>query len=237
MQINGKTPVAKGEMRQALIDLEIQFDDMYDDPKAFSDRVLRKSRDLAAQLDRKQSLSTIEEEFRNKSLRNKDAKEKAEEIHSRILDLVVGEDPEVLANLIPMLHDIESTISNEVKAMAIRQVASTRLSKRHIHLMYMRLKKGIDAYVGFMDLMFDIKLPTIPAKPGNYSDDYQTSGVKIYRIYIQDELEGEIMLQNPFAAAKLLGLEVKFWLDFFDIVKENNGVIKGKNVRLEEVPR
>lgn len=237
MEINGKTPVAKGEMRQALLDLDIPFDDMYDNPKEFSDRVIRKARELSAQLDKKNSLSVIEEEFKTKALRNKDAKERAEELHSRILDLVVGEDPEVLANLIGMLHDIETTVSNEVKAMAIRQVSVNNLSKRHIHLMYMRLKKGFDAYVGFMNLMFDIKLPAVPAKPGNYSDDYQTSGVKIYRIYIEDELEGEIMLQNPFIAAKMLGLNIKFWSDFFDIVREADGVVMGKHVRLEEVPR
>jgi len=230
-------PKPTGEMAAAMLDLEIPYEDMFVNREEFSKRVQRKARELSAQLDRKTPLADVESAFKAKSHRNEDAKNKAKEIYSQILDLVVGEDPEVLANLLQMLTGVSTTVENEVRAMAIREASDQILSKRHVHLLYQRLQKGYDVYVKFCKLMYSENYSLIPSKPGNYADNTGSSGIKIYRIYVTNETGEEIMFMNPFPCAKYLGVEIKFFMDLFEILEENDYEIKGRKVRLQEVPR
>lgn len=227
-------PKPNGEMAQAMRDLGIEYEDMFENRAEFVKRVQRKARELAAQLDRKTPLADMEHNFKAKALKNKDAAAEAEEIFTRILDLVVGKDPEVLVHLLNKIPTLQTMIENEVRGMAMRESQSQVLSKRHTHLLYMRLKKGFDSYVKFCDLIYSEKYAAIPAKSGNYSDDGVT-GTKIYRIYVTGE--EEIMFLNPWECAHYLGVEISFYLDLIEMIKENNGKIKDFVVHLEEVPR
>ncbi len=234
-------PKINGEMAQVMLDLGIQYDDMYDNRAEFAKRVTRKAREMAAQLDRKTPLADVEAEFKSKAYKNQDAKAEANELHGQILALLHGRDPEVLANLLLMMNSVSDSINNEVKGMAIRNSNSQVLSKRHIHLMYTRLKKGYDTYTQFVKLMHDELLPGIPAKSGNFGDDSAITKTKIYRIYIgetdEDGKAFELMFLNPWECATYLGVEIKFYLDLIEMIQDNNFEIKGKAIRLEEVPR
>jgi hypothetical protein len=236
-----RKPQASGEMSQVMIDLDIQFDDMFENHEEFAKRVTRKARELAAQLDRKTPLADVEADFKAKAYQNKDAKAEASELHGQILALLQDRSPEVLANLLQMMPSISDSISNEVKGMAIRNSNSQVLSKRHIHMMYTRLKKGYDTYVTFVKMMEGILLPAIPAKSGNFGDDSAITGTKIHRIYVmqtdENGKEFEMMYTNPWTCARHLGLEIKFYSDLIDMIVDNNYEIKGKAIRLEEVLR
>ena len=229
-------PKPSGEMAQAMLDLGIDFDDMFQNREEFVKRVQRKARELAASLDRKTPLADIEHAFKAKAYKNKEAALAAEELFSKILDLVVGKDPEVLVHLLNKLPSLETMIENEVRGMAMRESQSQILSKRHIHLLYMRLKKGFDMYIKFCEMIYNERYAAIPAKSGNYSDDNGITNTKIYRIFIEHD-GNEVMLMNPWEAAKYLGVEIVFYMDLIEMIQENEGKIKNFNVRLMEVPR
>jgi hypothetical protein len=234
-------PKINGEMAQAMLDLGIQYDDMYTNQEEFSKRVTRKARELAAQLDKKTPLADIEHDFKAKAYKNQEARDEAEELFNQMLVMLHGRDPEVLANLLLKISPLGDSINNEVKGMAIRNANSQILSKRHIHLMYTRLKKGYDSYVTFVKLMDNKLLPAIPAKSGNFGDDAAITKTKIYRIYITETDESgkefEVMFLNPWECATYLGLEIKFYFDLIEMIEQNDYVIKGKAIRLVEVPR
>jgi hypothetical protein len=214
-------------------DLGIEYDDMLTDPKSFIRRVVDKATWISNELSKTNTLATIEDEFKSAARKNEPAKLRAEQIYNDILDIIAKEDAEVLVNLLPMLAEVTQFASNNVRAMSIRSSSTPHLSKRHLHLLYIDLKKCYDAYIGFMRLFHgaDIgKPPIIPSKSGNYSSGSAGTGVKIYTYTI-----GKEKFRNPYEVAKMLGVDIKHYMDLTDIINANNGVVNGTKVKMEEI--
>lgn len=223
----------KNEFITICNDLDIDHSDMMEDPRAFIKRVIDKSKWLETELTKKNSLNDIEVEFKKDAYKNEPAKARAEEIMSHFMDVLAAEDPAVIANLIPMLSEMTQFASNTVRAMSIRSSSKPHLSKKHLHVLYINLKKCYDAYVGFMKLFHGDLIgipPVIPAKSGNYGTDSSGSGIKIY-CYI---IDGERYF-NPFTVARMLGVEIKHYMDLTDMVEQNNGELMGVKITLEEI--
>jgi predicted house-cleaning noncanonical NTP pyrophosphatase (MazG superfamily) len=231
---------AKEQFNQVLADLEVDSSDMMDNPKQFIDRVIAKSKELAKQLDARGTLSEHERTFKEKAMKNTDAKAKAEVLYEQIYELIADQDPEVLVNLMPLIADITSMMNSSIRSMSMRSGNVTTLSKRQINLLYIKLKKTYETYIQFMQFfqpeMIYKQPPVIPPKKGNYSDHSATSGIKTYQFII----DGAEWI-NPFPVAKLLEIEMKHYMDLPDAIRKlqptGNEKIKGHTVKLVDISK
>ncbi len=207
----------KSLIAQAMEDLQITTDDMQTDPKAFIKRIMNKAAWLESQLKKPNSLSDIEEDFKSKAFKNTEAKVKAQQVISKIMNLIFEEDIEVVANILTMFPEVTSTANNMVKSMSIRQSNTEVYTKRELHLMYMALKKGYEHYIRFMEVFYADKLPKVPPVIRGLSGNYverSSSGIKTY-IYTLDGEE----YTNAYSVARKLGIQerVSFYLDLVEI--------------------
>lgn len=233
-------PNQKEQFNQVLADLEIDSSDMMTEPKKFIDRVVAKSKELAKQLDARSTISEHERMFKESAMKNVEAKAKAAELHEQIYSLIAEQDPEVLVNLLPLMTDITSMMGSSIRSMSMRSGNVTTLSKRQINLLYSKLKKTYETYITFMEF-FDAENiykhnPVIPPKKGNYSDHSISSGIKTYKFMI----DGNEWI-NPFPVAKLLGIEIKHYMDLPDAIRklQPNGdeKIKGMEVKMIDISK
>lgn len=223
---------------QVLADLEVDSSDMMTKPKDFVQRVIIKSKELERQLDAKSTLQESERTFKEKALKNVDAKAVAERIFIEIADKITEQDPEVLVHLLTLFPEITQTCASSIRSSSMRSGNVTALSKRQINLMYIKLKNTYETYVQFMKLFRpdDIgKPPVIPPKKGNYSDFSSSSGIKSYEFIV----DGETWI-NPFAVAKKLGIEVKHYMDLPDKIREiqaddETALVNGHTVKLIDI--
>jgi hypothetical protein len=78
--------------------------------------------------------------------------------------------------------------------------------------------------------------PVIPPKKGNYSDHSLNSGIKTYEFIIDD-----VSWINPFPVAKLLGIDMKHYMDLPDainkILADGNEKINGHVVKLVDISK
>lgn len=224
----------KNAFQSILKDLEIEFDDMMDPDGAtdFIERVVKKAKELEEQLDKKNSIVDVETDFKKVSYRDADARRQAAVVYNQILDLILEQDAATIANLVNLFPDIVGIANGQLRTEALRTSGQEVLTKKHLHEMYISLKAGYDAYIGFMKLMYAESIPKNPpmikSKSGNYSTG--SSGMKVYVIIIDDEV-----VQNPFRAAKELGLEITHYMDVVEIVQNSDGYIRGKKVQALEV--
>ena len=235
-----KMPNQKEIFNQVLADLEIDNSDMMDNPKPFIDKVIAKSKELAKQLDAKGTLSEHERTFKEKAMKNTEAKAKAEELYEQIYALVADQDPEVLVNLLGFFPEVTSMMASSIRSMSMRSGNVTTLSKKQINLLYIKLKKTYETYITFMQF-FSPELiyknpPVIPPKKGNYSDHSATSGIKTY-LFIIDGAEWI----NPFPVAKLLGIDMKHYMDLPQAIEklqaDGNEKINGHTVKLVDISK
>ena len=235
----------KRAFNQVLEDLEVSYDDMMGeetgDAKPFIDRVIKKSKELANQLDSKSSLSESERTFRNKALLDEDAKAKAEAIYDSISTVISDQDPEVLVHLISMFPEITAMCQSSIRSMSMRSGNVTALSKRKINAMYIKLRDTYETYITFMKFMYPDRIyknpPVIPPKKGNYSDYSASVGIREFEFII----DGETWL-NPFPVAKRLGIEMKHYMDLPDAIKaiqkgDETVKINGHTVKLVDVSK
>lgn len=230
---------SKAQFSQVLEDLEVDYSDMMDNPKAFIARVYAKAQELARQLDAKSSLVESERTFKEKALKNKDAEQKAEILYEHIMDLLVDQDPEVLVHLLGMFPELTSTASNSVRSMAMRTGNVTSLSKRQINNLYIKLKDTYEAYINFMKLMHKDEIgvpPVIVAKKGNFSD-YSANGIRYFEFLVDG-----YQYTNPFPVAKMLGIKIKFYMDLPDEIEKLQGgdssvQINGHDVKLIDMSK
>lgn len=231
----------KKAFSQILEDLQVPYEDMMDNPKAFTDRVIAKSKELAAQLDAKSTLIESERTFKADALKNKKALAKAEKIFDDFAAIVAVQDPEVLVHLISMFPDITQMCQTSIRSMAMRSGNVATLSKRKINAMYIKLRETYEAYSTFMQFMYPEKIythmPVIPPKKGNYSDYSATAGIKEYEFI----LDGVTWL-NPFAVANKLDLKWKNYMDVVDQIEEALGdndevEINGFKVKLVDISK
>ena len=228
----------KNQVSIILEDLEVNSEDMMSDPKAFIVRIIKKSKELAAILDSKSTISEHERVFKEKAYKNEAAKDKAQEIFDSFYSVIVEQEPEVLVNLLTMFADLISVANSSVRSMSMRTSGSAALSKKQINLLYIKLKKTYETYISFMKLFHSTEIgmpPVIPPKKGNFSSDYSSSGIKTFE-YILDGLS----FINPFVVANKLGLKVSHYMDLSEeivkIQKENPGeLINGYKVELKDI--
>jgi hypothetical protein len=220
-------------MQRLLTDLEVDFSDMLTDPNTFIKRVVSKSRELAAELDKKNNLGEIESRYKANCYRNKEAADRAEELKAQIMSMIFAETPEVIANLLPMFAELTGDMANEVRTASFRASNVSYLPKRMILDHYIRLKKMYEAYINFAKLMYPDELkkvlpPTIPPKTGNYGtgENHKT----LYHAVI----DGETYI-NPYEAGRILGVEVNHYMDIVDAIRAaTDGEINGRKVDLQE---
>lgn len=216
------------EFQSICDELDIDTTDMMDKPHQFIERIMTVAKRLGDDLERKTNLTDLEHDFKVKARGNPDAKARAEEIYSNLLDTLLEESPEVLANFINLIPDLTQFVVSNVRTHAIRDTDGVFLNKKQLHMQYIRLKKCYDAYTPFVKMFNDVKFtPIMPAKSGNYGTP---GGVKTY-IFTVDGIE----VVNPYKVAKKLGLEIKFYMDLIEIIDKNDGVIAGHVVEYTEV--
>lgn len=233
-------PNQKELFNQVLADLEISSEGMMDDPKPFIDRVIAKSKELAQQLDSRSTMSEHERLFKDNSLKNDDARKKAEEVFEQIYSIIAEQDAEVLVNLLPMMTDITSMMTSSIRSMSMRAGNVTTLSKRQINLLYIKLKKTYETYITFMQFFAPEKIyktcPVIPPKKGNFSDHSATSGIRTFEFIIDG-----VSWINPFPVAKLLDIEMKHYMDLPDAIRrlqpEGGEEINGHKVELKDISK
>lgn len=213
-------------------DLEINMDTMKEDPTSFLKACHAKSRWLAAELDKKTTLTDMESEFKQKAYKNKEAVTQADIVYNEILDIILDQEPEVIAVLLGKMTDINGIAANQVRSHAIRASDKEHLSKKHLHYMYVQLKTCYDAYVKFLQMFNPESIKgvgIIPSKSGNYGTD-NVSGVKLYSYTVDGEY-----VANPFRVAKMLGLSIKHWMDLNDILEEADFQIGDHVVTRKEI--
>lgn len=227
-----------GEINQTLEDLDVDSSDMMDNPKAFIIRMYAKSKDLAAQLDSKSSMSEHERLFKVEAYKNEAAKEKAQEIFEHFSTIISEQEPEVLVNLLTLFPELTSMAQSSVRSMSMRTSGTATLSKKQINLLYIKLKKTYETYINYMKLFQADKIgipPVIVAKKGNYSDYSGTSGIKTFEFIIDN-----VSYINPFSVAKKLDLTVKHYMDLPEILQEllkddPDKLINGHTVKLVDI--
>ena len=225
---------------QVLADLEISSEGMIEDPKPFIDRVIAKSLELSKQLETRSTMSEHERLFKDNSLKNVDAKKKADEVFEQIYSIIAEQDAEVLVNLLPMMTDITSMMTSSIRSMSMRAGNVTTLSKRQINLLYIKLKNTYEKYITFMEFFAPDKIykhnPVIPPKKGNFSDHSATSGIRTFEFII----DGTSWI-NPFTVAKLLNIEMKHYMDLPDAIRRLQPVgdeeINGHTVQLKDISK
>ena len=211
----------KEKFNQVLEDLEIDASDMMDDPPAFITRVIAKSKELSEQLDAKSSMAESERKFKERALKDTEAKEIAQDIFNNFYDIIVEQPPEVLVNIMALFPELMSTCNSSIRSMSMRSGNVTTLSKKQVNLLYIKLKNTYETYIEFMKLFQADKIgkypPVIPPKKGNFSD-YSVSGIKAYEFIIDG-----ISYVNPYPVAKKLGIEMKHYMDLPDKIRALQG--------------
>lgn len=202
-------------------DLDIDYTDWQDNPKEFSKRVADKARQMAAELDKPNTVLSAEENFKAKALANTEAAAKAEELIANIKDVLMGDDTDVMVNFVARIGTLTSDFHKIIHTMAMRN--SRGFSKARTHAMYVRLRKAYETYVEFQKWFNpEVKtLPIIPAKPGNYSSSSIGSGMRELVFKLDDE-----EYFNYYTVARILGIEISTYMDlveFFDKNKEHKG--------------
>lgn len=217
----------KNAFKNLMDDLGIDYSDMETNPKVFCRRVYDAAMNLSRTLDEKQTDADIQRKFREKATKDEDAIKEAQLAYDAISKIIHDLSPAAVANLLPMMSEITSQMNNVVKTAAYRESDDKRLSKKYVHEMYINLKKFYEVYVNYLKLFNGVKenFPIIPAKSGNYSNGATSSSFFIV------EIDGE-PYWNPYRAAKVLGLEIDFYTDLIEIVKNSDGKIGDHNVRL-----
>lgn len=228
------------DLKNALADLEIDATDCMDDPKAFIDRVFAKSKEFLSVLDAGNTLAEHEKKFKEKAVKNPDAKKKAEEVFEQISTMILDLEPDVLVNLMAMFPEVLQVANNSIRAMSMRSGAATTLSKRQISLLYTKLKNTYEVYIQFMKMFDPEKLPKFTpimvARKGNFSDYSSTAGVKTYEFIV----DGYTYI-NPFAVANILKIkDVTHYMDLPDKILELMGEdeeveINGHSVKLRDI--
>lgn len=195
-------------------DLGIDYTVWMDNPSAFARTLRDAAMKLDVQLKEKNSILNLEERFKSKALSNKVAQEQAEEFIQSIFDQIMGMDIDTMVCVLTKLPEISHSMAVTIRNQSMRQERS--FSKRRIHLMYSKLRKAYEIYIGFMmafkpeDLMKDGKTPPmIPARPGNYNSD--SLGIKEYLFTI----DGDDYL-NYYTAARILEIDIVSYMDLVD---------------------
>ncbi len=220
-----------------LADLGIDSSDLFTDPAAFIKRMVNKASDLAAELNRNNTIQTQMDEFKGKALKDVAARDRATELFNVIQGMILDESAEVVANLLPMMPELTSTMTNMIHSMSMRSSTVNSLSKKHNHLLYIKLRDVYEKYCKFMQAFmpenFPANPPIIPAKQGNFSDAVSNSGVKLYKFYLRMSPGTEpIEFISPFALAVRLGFTIKTFMDLPEIVEASEGrfVVDGNEV-------
>jgi len=213
-------------------DFGIDQTDWLDDPKAFSNRILAKADELRRELQSKNSVANLEENFKAKALSNKDAAAIAEEFIENILNTMAEFDPEVVANILVRFPEVTKTAHTIIRSTSMRK--NRVYSKKRLHAMYVKLRKMYGMYTDFMKMYApDKKFPMIPAMSGNYADDKTTLGITEYAFVIDDE-----EYYNWYHVARMLDVKIENYMDLVEIFENaKNNKINGKKVSLVDLSR
>ena len=228
----------KDQFSQVLADLETDSSDMMTDPDAFITRVIAKSKELAAQLDAKSTMVEVERTFKEKAMKDSSAKEKAEKIFNEFYDILAEQDSAVQVHFMGLLPELMKLCNSSIRSMSMRTNNVSSLSKRQINLLYIKLKNTYETYIQFMKMFHPDMIPknptVIPAKKGNYSDYTASTGIKTYEFWIDG-----VSYVNPYPVAKMLGIEIVFYMDLPELILEKlvDGKINGHEVVLKDISK
>lgn len=192
-------------------DLDIPYEDWTDNPKEFAKRLRDAANKLDIQLKEKNNVLSMEERFKAKSLSNPEFSAQADEFIDSIMDQLNLMEPEVMACVLSRLPEVSQHIARTIRVMSMRQ--EKQFSKRRVHLMYNRLRKAYETYVGFMKTFRPNDIgnpPNIPARPGNYGNDSISVKEYVFTIDGNDYL-------NYYTAARILGVEISTYMDLVDM--------------------
>lgn len=206
-------------------DLEIPHDDWTDNPAEFAKRIRDAANKLDQELKAKNSVLSMEERFKSKAAANVEANNFADQYVEKILDDIMGFDPEVMACILVRIPGISKDIAQTIRAISMRKEKA--FSKRRTHLMYNRLRKAYETYVGFMKTFRPQDIgnpPLIPSRPGNYGND--SYAVTEYEFLI----DGEGYL-NWYYVARIIGIEIHSYMDLVEAIQNaEDGKINGFEV-------
>ena len=223
--------MSKNHYITVLQDIGIDYSDMETDSAAFCHRCVKAAKDLAFKLDRKETMPEKEASFKKDAYKDVEAAAIAKQIFEQIMNLVVQQTPEVLANLLPMFPEITASLNAQVRSASYRGEAAEGLSKKHLYEMYNTLRKCHEAFVTYkklVDYEGFMKDPTagalIPAKSGNYGNGGKHT-LALYKIVI----DGDSYI-NPFEAARILDVKVTTYMDMVEMIRNIEPNKKGKKV-------
>jgi hypothetical protein len=227
---------ARENMVAILEDLEVDYSDMMTHPAEFAKRCYLKSLELREELEKKNTMASLEDQFKATAMKNKDAQTAAITLKARIMEMISAQEPETLVHFLTMIPDVTSTAHNIVRSMSARNAGVKVLSKKHIHKMYIAFREGYEKYCNFMKMFQPDNIgnpPVMKVISGNYGDPLSpTSGVKIFHV----DIDGNVYM-NPYVAAGVLGItdKVSHYMDIYDIIAKSDGSINGFKVELIEV--
>lgn len=214
-------------------ELDIDSSDYLDDPPAFIRRVVDKAAELARELDRSNTFNDVEQEFRDKALKDTESRKIAKEMVDRFTSELLNADPKVVANVLSLMPQFMQLGNNIVSSMGIRETRPV-LNKAQIHALYKKLKETYEYYVKSGKLFFPEKFPkicpVIPGKSGNYMPKSENS-LPLYKFIFIDEEGNEEEFLTPFWVAKMAGVQdkVKHYMDLVEMVQ--NGEVKNVKIR------
>lgn len=209
------------------IDLGVDYENWRTDPKDFCEKVAKRARELAIDLEKANTVMSNEESFKAQAYKDKEAIAAAEEIINNLMDILVASSPEVIANVMIRMPQVTSFGHTTIRTMAMRKTRT--YTKKRTHAMYVRLRKMYESYTEFMKLMYpeDLKNPPIiPAKSGNYGKDTEL-GIKEYIFCIDGE---EFM--NYYEAARLIGITIESYMDLVEYYQANDTTEDGRELTM-----
>lgn len=192
-------------------DLDIDYSDMQENPKAFALRVFEASKKLGLQLDQKNTLTDFIERFNYEASHDKQAQLVAEDFVARMEEEIYNFTPEVMVNILARMPGLTQEMHSIVRSTAQRK--GNLFSRKRVHGMYVQLRKCYEAHVSFWKMFNEEAMkgvPIMPAKSGNYSDE-TSRGITEYVFYI-----GNTEYYNYYNCARVLGIEIKNYMDIVE---------------------
>lgn len=209
-------------------DMGIDFSDWQTNPAEFCKRVAKKANELAAELQKENSLMDTEERFKARAYSNKEAAAEAQEFIDLLMEKMSNSSPEVIANIMVRMPEVTSYGHTIIRTTSMRLGRS--MSKKRTHAMYVKLRKMYESYTNFYKMVYPDQLknpPIIPARSGNYGDEGKNLGIKEYIFCI-----GEEEYMNYYTAARILGIEIANYMDLVEYYQANKTSTDGRKLTL-----
>lgn len=221
----------KGISKSIFEDLDIDFSDMLEEPKAFAARVKAKASELEVILKSDTSVSALEQKVRDES-KNAEVPTVVNEI---LDDLYQATDEATLPELVKtierarlLVKELETAFSSRVMYDSVKDNSPVN-DKKLAHFQHKRLREAYESYATFVEVFKEIKLPVINGVSGNFG-----SATPLERIVFEYIPTNE-QFMNPHPVIRRLGLTDKLHsvADLIEYLQEHEDApVNVKKVKL-----